>query len=384
MPSPLPSLAINLDSHFLEAALPLLSAGEVFAAEWSFDSLHSHQSVPDWFYALLNEFGQAESLLGHGIYYSLFRAKWSKDQENWLQTLANLSQKFKFQHISEHFGFLTGENFHVGAPLAVPFNDEFLAIGIDRMKRLSIASKCPVGLENLAFAYSIEAAIEHGRFLESLLRPVNGFLVLDLHNLYCHLHNFDLSFEELLLNYPLHRVREIHISGGSFSKTAHNKANHVRRDTHDEAVPNKVFDMLEYCLSKCPNLKFVVLEQMGSSLLAKESKDRFREDFRTMAQILQHNQVPISTIQNEFQPPQFDLAKTPIESPIAFAQQIQLSEILENANDVASARQSISHSNLLNTDWKPEIWPDYMLETAIDIAQKWKNGFGRPNTIKSR
>jgi hypothetical protein len=38
-------------------------------------------------------------------------------------------------------------------------------------------------------------------------------------------------------------------------------------------------------------------------------------------------------------------------------------------------KRSLRNSILANTSWNIEAWNPHMLETAIAIAQKWKNGF---------
>jgi len=201
------ALSCNLDANILLAAIPLLEAEKVEALEWSFDTLYKRQETPEWFTELLNTYSNANRLVGHGVYFSIFSARWSPEQAQWLKHLEQLSTQFKFDHISEHFGFMTGENFHNGAPLSIPFNAQTLAIGQDRIKRIYDACKCPVGIENLAFAYSLDEVIKHGNFLDQLMEPVNGFIILDIHNLYCQTQNFNIAFTDYLDLYPLERLR---------------------------------------------------------------------------------------------------------------------------------------------------------------------------------
>jgi uncharacterized protein (UPF0276 family) len=80
-----------------------------------------------------------------------------------------------------------------GAPLAVPMNSESLYAGKETMKRYAEATQCMVGLENLAFAFSQEDAKRQGDFVDKLIASVDGFLLLDLHNIYCQLENFRLT-----------------------------------------------------------------------------------------------------------------------------------------------------------------------------------------------
>src|SRR5687767_7258149 len=231
------SISCNLDENILSAALPLFETEKVAAIEWSFDTLYKFRDIPGWFVELLKAFGDKQRLIGHGVYFSLFSGGWSREQQDWLAHLAKVSEAFQFDHISEHFGFMTGENFHQGAPISIPFTGTTLAIGRDRLKRIYHSCKCPVGLENLAFSYSLDEVKKHGEFLDQLVEPVNGFIILDLHNLYCQSHNFNIEPDDIIRLYPLHRVREIHISGGSWEDSHIIPGKKIRRDTHDDAVP---------------------------------------------------------------------------------------------------------------------------------------------------
>ncbi|WP_046244672.1 multinuclear nonheme iron-dependent oxidase [Hymenobacter terrenus] len=372
-PAILASLACNLDSDILTAAFPLLEDGQVEALEWSFDALFRTQELPEWFVELLQTYSRRQRLVGHGVFFSLLSSKWTPEQQQWLAQLRQVSLQFAFDHITEHFGFFTGQNFHSGAPLPVPYTNTTLRIGQDRLRRISDACQCSVGLENLAFAYSLAEVRQHGEFLEKLIAPVNGFIILDLHNLYCQLHNFSVPYENLIGLYPLDCVREIHISGGSWEDSGVLPHKKVRRDTHDDAVPAEVFHLLELTMPKCPNLKYVVLEQLGTGLRSDSSKAQFRRDFQKMASMVQqHRHGPHRQPAHEFRPLQLPVLGTAIEDEQLQTQQIQLSHILENASTFEAAHRQLLSSSLANSAWEIENWEPHMLETAVRIAQKWK------------
>jgi uncharacterized protein (UPF0276 family) len=370
------SIACNLDTHILQASLPLFEQEKVEAIEWSFDTLYRFDEIPAWFTELVSEFSNHHRLIGHGVYFSLFSGKWSPAQQEWLDKLKKLSNEFHFDHITEHFGFMTGEDFHKGAPIGIPLTARTLALGKDRLQRIQDACRCPVGLENLAFSYSMDEVRKHGMFLDQLVGSVNGFIILDLHNIYCQVHNFDIDFADILKLYPLDKVREIHISGGSWQDTLTPPARPVRRDTHDESVPEVVFEFLGQAIPQCPNLKFVVLEQMGTALDTPASQAAFQSDFLRMDSIvksLSPKSLPGSA--HIFAPLATPVNTIPLEDPDLHRQQIQLSRILETAGSVDEARNMLRSSELRNTAWEVEKWAPYMLETAMAIAQKWKNGF---------
>lgn len=370
-------VSCNLENSLLQATLPLFASEKIEAIEWSFDTLYKVRNIPDWFVELLHAFGNEGRLIGHGVYFSLFSGKWTPEQQRWLDHLRKVSSNFSFDHITEHFGFMTGEDFHKGAPISVPYSTETLNIGIDRLQRIQEACSCPVGLENLAFSYSLEEVQRQGEFLSRLIEPVNGFIILDLHNLYCQLQNFSLDFETLIQAYPIDRVREIHISGGSWEPSGVQPARTIRRDTHDDTVPEAVFELLKQALPLCKNLQFVVLEQLGIALHTLESQQQFQLDFDQMQLIVNtfnaQNQLVPDT---NFLPKETFLLKSTIpESLTLHQQQLELSTILERSADYEEAIHLLSDSSLAHSAWKTEEWSPYMLETALRIAQKWKRGW---------
>lgn len=364
------SIACNLDTFILQTALPLFESERVQGLEWSFDALYDRTHVPDWFEELLQTFAAEGRLVGHGVFYSLFSGQWHPEQATWLDHLRRVARHYRFDHVTEHFGFMTGANFHQGAPISVPYNASTLALGQDRLARISDAAQCPVGLENLAYAYTLREVEQHGEFLARLIAPVNGFIILDLHNLYCQMHNFEVDFANIIELYPLERVREVHISGGSWQSTTSEPERMVRRDTHDDAVPAAVFELLEKVIPRCPNLKFVVLEQMGTALDTAEAQEQYQHDFYTLDRIVQNS--PKSAPYLDFlAPSNRHLAPNPVTDARLFEQQYALSRILENAPSITDARAQLSASVLANSDWRVENWSPVMLETAMAIAQKW-------------
>ncbi|WP_116105833.1 DUF692 family multinuclear iron-containing protein [Lewinella sp. IMCC34191] len=367
-----PSVACNLDRHLLATVLPLLEEGEVAGMEWSYDAIYRYESLPDWFGQLLTAFAREGRLVGHGIFYSVCAASWTEDQKNYLDQLSSVARTYPFDHVTEHFGFLTGKDFHRGAPLSPPLTAATLRIGRDRIRRLRDAANCPVGLENLAFAYRVEDVYRQYAFLDQLVEPVDGLLILDLHNLYCQLHNFSLDLEDLLRHIPLERVREMHVSGGSWESHSSAPTGRVRRDTHDERVPNEVFHLLREIGPRCPRLKFVVLEQLGTALHDLTAQDGFRSDFQRVAAICEtiHSTVPAD---DRDKPLSADpIPEPPLQDRQLAAEQRELSDILETSSSYSEAHDRLARSLLANSEWHVESWAPHMVETAWKISRKWR------------
>jgi uncharacterized protein (UPF0276 family) len=276
-------LSLMPETQFLQASMPLFEAGDVEAVEWSFDTGWKN-GVSEWLNSLIDAYSEERRLTGHGVHFSLLSADWTQRQQGWMEKFKEEVNRHQYLHHTEHFGFMTTGDFHRSAPLPVPLLESTLKLGQERFAQLAAVAPCPMGLENLALALSVNDALEQHDFLEKIVSPSNGFLLLDLHNIYCQLCNFNLSPAELLDNYPYHLVREIHVSGGSWEPTASSKEP-IRRDTHDEDVPAEVFSLLDYVLPHCPNIEVVFLERLGSTL-QEHQYESFRKDFHTLKSIV--------------------------------------------------------------------------------------------------
>jgi uncharacterized protein (UPF0276 family) len=275
-----------LEDDFLHASYPLFEAGEVDVLEWSFDVGWPPVVMPHWAEELLQCYHEAGRLLGHGVSYSALSAGTEDLQQTWLQLLSEELRGRHYRHISEHFGFSNTRNFHQSAPLPVPLTEATLQLGQERLRRLAALANVPVGLENLAFAFSMRDVEDQGQFLDALLAPVNGFLVLDLHNLYCQAQNFDRPIEDLLTRNPLQRVRELHLAGGSWCHSLLEPGSKpIRRDTHDHPVPEELFAFLPHVLQGCPHVEVVILERMGGTLFDAEAEP-FRRDFLRLKEVV--------------------------------------------------------------------------------------------------
>lgn len=271
---------------FQSATQELFDTEQVEVLEWSFDMPFKGVIVNSWCTELLDRYSENQSLFGHGVNLSLLSARFSERQERWLASTREEFGRRKYIHASEHFGFFEAGPVEIGAPLAVPLTTASLAQGKEMIKRYADATQCTVGLENLAFAFSQEDVRRQGEFIDRLISEVDGFLLLDLHNIYCQLENFGVPALDLLNSYPLAKVREIHLSGGSWSHSESGKRLAVRRDTHDDAVPQDVFNLFALALELCPNLEVVILERLGGTMNDGEAQQIFREDFETIKDVL--------------------------------------------------------------------------------------------------
>lgn len=276
-------LMLAAAEDFREAALPLFDAGIVEALEWSVDLGWGARGVPDWADLLLGAYGEAGRLYGHGVELSLLSARFEERQARWLKRLEREVAERRFAHFSEHFGFMTAGRFTDGTPLPHPFTPEAVAIGRERIEMLRAIVSVPVGLENLALAFGRRDVEEQPAFIEELLAPSDGFLLLDVHNLYCQAFNYGFDPIALMDRYPLARVRELHVAGGQLAYPRSDPERRpFRRDGHDRSVPIEVFPMVAHALARCPALEVIILEHTDNALNDDLAMARFREDFSAL------------------------------------------------------------------------------------------------------
>ena len=282
MVKPMLGLSLMLSNDFLKCTYPLFENGEVEILEWSFDTKWGLEEFPAWALDLLNNYSAENRLLGHGVSLSLFSGNWTNHHERWISLFEKECKNRHYRQISEHFGFITEKS---SAPLPVPITDDLLSLSKERLKRVCGVMNSPIGIENLAFAFSRQDVFSQGRFLGELLEQVDGFLLLDLHNIYCQMANFNIDADQILNSYPLEQVIELHVSGGSWS-TSSELDRRIRRDTHDNSVPPEVFNLLRMALRRCPNVECVILERLGDSLGNSEESKQFTADFRAIQALI--------------------------------------------------------------------------------------------------
>ncbi|WP_261511996.1 MNIO family chryseobactin maturase [Chryseobacterium paludis] len=362
MKKPLLGLSMMAEADFVSAILPLFENNQIEILEWSFDTFYDVEE-PEWLKGLLDFYSQNNRLIGHGVYYSLFDAKWTERQEEWLNNLKTETEKRHYNHITEHFGFMNTENFHQGIPLPVSLNSKTLQIGKDRLLRLQDVVNVPIGIENLAFSFSIEDVKQQGQFLDQLITDIDGFLILDLHNIYCQAYNFDVQLEEIISAYPLEKVKEIHLSGGSWNQSIYTKNKLIRRDTHDDAIPEEILNILPFVLPKCENLQYIIIERLGCTIKTKDEKEAFFDDFRRVREIIDSIEYHENNYPAIWEKKNVNLV-SPLEDLQLYEDQTRLTQLLFDDKPELIKSQTFHY-------FKTDDWDIEMINTAKSIIKKW-------------
>ena len=265
---------------------PALEQLTIEAIEWSMDQgwapdFSERCVLPKHVQKLLEEYSAKGCLWGHGVHLS----PGGKDelQSAWFARFAEECAEFKFQAVTEHFGFMRTEDMLRGAPLPLPPCSAAVDTLSHNLTQMQKIYDGPIGLENLALAFSKDDCYGQAEVISRALEQVNGCLVLDLHNLYCQCVNYGLAWAELIHHYPLDRVKIIHVSGGSVTTLGGRK---FRRDTHDGPIPEDVFTMLQTVLPSVPNLEVVFFEHLGHALDTPDKISGHLRDYRRVFDIV--------------------------------------------------------------------------------------------------
>ncbi|MCB9593380.1 MAG: DUF692 family protein [Sandaracinaceae bacterium] len=353
-------LTLSPSEDLRAAALPLFEDELVDAIEWPIDM--GFGGVPDWCEALLSFFGEEDRLVAHGVELSLLTVGQARRRARWLADAEEAFATYRFAHLTEHMGFMTAGAVIGGTPLPHPFTESAVAVGVRRLSELRRRFAVDVGLENLALALGPSDVDAQPDFIEAMLDPVGGFLLLDLHNLLCQAENFGRDPTELLLRYPLHRVREIHLAGGTHFLPTEGPA--LRRDDHERPVPDACLSLLEVALSRCPELRWIFIEHADNALRDVRDVAAFRATFR-MVRGLVESAGPASA--PTWTP---SIAALPDEGEVALDEaQGRFLETLDDAPDAAAAARALSALPAWG-GWASGFDPR-ALELAHHLLERW-------------
>jgi len=246
------------------AVAPRWADGTVTWLELTLDQVFTGTPAPD-FARALDAASAAGRLVGHGVMASPYTCPRDAVARAWMAKAKQVLRRWPVQWLTDHIGCARAAGWHA-APLPLPPSRALVRHVQDHLAWLSGELEVPVGLENLALACSQDDVLHQPELLEAMLAPVDGVLLLDLHNLWCGAVNYGLDPVALLERYPLERVVELHIAGGRWGDD-------FRRDTHDGPVPAEVWALLPEALARCPQLKVVVWERLPGTLSDAASAD---------------------------------------------------------------------------------------------------------------
>ncbi len=283
---PLVGLNLSPEPSFVQTIKPLIADGLVDALEWDVDSfwVAPRAEIPAWLEPLLDAYASDGRLYAHCVWLSMLTARRQEREDVWLERLAGEFERRPYRHVSEHLGVVSAGPYFATTTLPLPRFAAAASVGRERIARLSAAAGVPVGLENMVAALGLADAVTQPALLEDILAPSDGFVLLDLHNLYTQAVNLGLDPMALLASFPCDRVREVHVSGGSWRDIG---GRPFRFDSHDDSVPSEVFELLAAALSLCPHMEVVMFERRPGTITSPADVEAVRADYVRVVEIVQ-------------------------------------------------------------------------------------------------
>ena len=163
----------------------------------------------------------------------------------YLRQLGRFLEELEIPWHSEHLclGGVDDRFFHDLLPL--PFTDEAATVASQRLTEVRDTIGTPLALENVSY-YAPQGAdgLEEADFVVEVLQRADAKLLLDVNNIYVNSRNFGFDPKAYIDRIPKERVVQIHVAGH------HVRDDGLRIDTHGEAVPDDVYQLLAYALRK--------------------------------------------------------------------------------------------------------------------------------------
>jgi len=176
--------------------------------------------------------------------------------------LASWHQRFQFPWHSEHLSFNIAESaagdVNVGLTMPLAWDEETLALMTARVSEIRASVPIPFLLENnVYYLRQVEQEMTEPQFFNALCSASGCGLLMDLHNVYTNARNHGFDPFAFLGQVEMDHVIEVHVAGGM-------ERDGFYLDSHSAVIAEPVWQLLEWLLPRCANLRGVTFELMGS------------------------------------------------------------------------------------------------------------------------
>ncbi len=190
---------------------------------------------------LLEKFKNRWRLIPHGVGLSVG----SEAPSGYLDSLGTFLDQVDPPWFSDHLCYAS-----VGARtwfdlLPLPRHDESIERVVANVKKAQLAARRPLILENItSYAEMPGSSVDEATFLGRIATEAGIGLLLDLNNLYVNAMNNGLKPAALLEQFPIDKVRQIHLAG-------HSRDGSLLLDTHSAPVSTAVWELYVQTLKRC-------------------------------------------------------------------------------------------------------------------------------------
>lgn len=213
--------------------------------------------LPQW-RQQLDRMAQDIPLVAHNIGISL--GTFNYFDEEYIHFMEGMHDLYQFKWHSDHLSFLKlpvkGTHDHnAGIAVPVPYDEDYLEMIARKVDFITSTIPLPFLIENNVYfvEYPDQDYTETAFINQLVQKNTNCFILLDIHNLYANSVNQQVKSLEYIDQLDMGEVLEMHIAGG-------NEMNGFYMDSHSGPCPGEVWELLDYAVSKAPNLRGITFE----------------------------------------------------------------------------------------------------------------------------
>ena len=198
------------------------------------------------------------SVIAHGVGLSI--GSYEGYSQDYLRLLDLLVDSVNVVWHSEHLGYVTVDGLNLGTMLPLPRTEEALELVSERIKMIQRRYGLPFLLENVAHVLpTFGDAYSPAAFLNALVERTGCYLLLDIYNLECDVHNHGLDLDEFLDELNLDAVWEIHLANGVEHRG-------LRLDVHSQLTQQSTLDIARHVVRSTPYVRAVTYELLSQAV----------------------------------------------------------------------------------------------------------------------
>lgn len=202
-------VGLGLRANFIAAVHAGEAAGKVAFFEVSPENyMHRGGRIVRQF----EEIAEREPIITHGLMMSLGAVD-PFDDDYFSQLRAFLSRHGRSWH-SDHLCFSSQDGALLHDLLPLPFDETTARRVAARIREAQDRLERPLAIENISYYSPMgEPRMREAEFVRMVCEEADCGLLLDVNNIYVNSKNFGFDVREMLADYPLDRVVQLHVAG---------------------------------------------------------------------------------------------------------------------------------------------------------------------------
>lgn len=210
----------------------------------------------------------SKPFVAHGVGLSLGTADPADRprQLRWHARLAEDQRRFDFRWLSDHLAVTNLAGEALALPLPLPPTPA--AAAQVRRRLTELQTFCPaVAVESAAHYFTYGDPCDETGLINDIIALPGAHLLLDLYNVVMMGENLGFDPHAYIERLDLSKVIEIHIAGGTPSEPGWLPSGRTYLlDSHETAVPESVWALLDDVAPRCTGLRGVTLERMEGTV----------------------------------------------------------------------------------------------------------------------